>query len=175
MTHGRRSACRAIVVAGVLMVAAPAWAQEYTLKMSGITGSSQVLAGAMDIEAFSWAVANPASMNRTDLSAGKPTASEVGFTMTTLKELPLVFLKIVTGEAINDAQLAVWTQNTSGKFDKVMEMKFDSVMLTSLQVAGADNRGIPVNQVSMSFMTVEICVFPLTTNPCRKYNFAELK
>ena len=176
MTHKRRSASRVLVLVAMLMVAAPAFAQEYTLKLNGINGSSQVVAGAMDIQSFSWGVSNPAAMNRTDLTAGKPTASEFAFTMMGLKELPLVFLKIVGGESISDAQFTISVINqSSGKLDKLMDMKFDGVMLTSLQLAGSDNNGLPFHQVSMSFMAVEICVPPTTVNPCRKFNFAELK
>ena len=172
----KRSACLAFVVAGTLLVAGPAWAQKYTLKLNGVNGSSQTVTGAIDVQSFSWGVANPAAMNRTDLTAGKPTASEFVFTMMGLKELPLVFLKIVGGDSISDAQFSMSVFNSSTqKLDKVLDMKFESVMLTGLQLAGSDGKGLPIHHVSMSFMTVEICVPPTTVNPCRKYNFAELK
>jgi type VI protein secretion system component Hcp len=154
-----RLAVGAICFSGLLLSGTPALAQDYTIKIGDIQGSS-ILAGAegsTDVFSFSFGVisASPSGKGGNTVSA-IPSCSQFNTMVGVGKETGDLFLGVIQGTRYETATFKVW------KFGVLSyELTFSDVVLTSLQQSGSEGGGgLGIFQsLSMSFARVHLKTF----------------
>ena len=138
-----------ILLIGVL----PASAQSLTLKLTDITGSSQVEPGAIDIFSFGWAVTNPTTLTTDGPEAGKPNPTEFAINLMSLDVLPQILQKLFTGDHVDEARFSVWDASQK----KTYSLVFRDVIFNTLALSG--HAGNPqIHSLTFSFKDIKLSI-----------------
>jgi type VI protein secretion system component Hcp len=154
-----RIAVGSICFGGLLLSGTTAFAQDFTLKVGDIVGSSTVAGaeGSIDVFSFSFGVASVPQSGRTGNNANTtPSCSQFNTLIGVGRETGDLFLGVVQGTQYDTATFKVWKLGVLS-----YELTFSDVVLTSLQQSGAEGGGgIGITQsLSMSFARVHLKTF----------------
>jgi type VI secretion system secreted protein Hcp len=127
------------------------------LKLDGIKGESidDKHREEIVLESFSWGESNTgAHAIGTGAAAGKVSMQDFHFTSKVSKASPQLMLACATGQHIKSGQVTLRKTQSENQFEFLF-YKFDTVVITSVQDAGATN-DLPVEQVSFAFAKIEV-------------------
>ena len=135
----------------------PAFAQEFTLKIGDIQGSSTVTPGAIDVLSFSYGVqAQPQSSGKATASASTKTGCSTFNTMSFLgKETGDLFLAVMQGTRFDTATFRVFDRAGALAY----ELVFSDVVLISVQQSGSEGGDIGVQSLSLSMSRATLKLF----------------
>lgn len=121
------------------------------LNIAGVTGESTASGHKGEIELLSWSlgVSNPA------VSAGqlgRPTFSDLSFTMNTNRASPALFMACVTGQHFQSAVLTVRSKSNQD----YLKWTFTNVLVTSYSTGSTDATQRPVDSVMLNYGQVTV-------------------
>jgi type VI secretion system secreted protein Hcp len=124
------------------------------LKLDQIAGESQDSAhkGEIEIESFSWGVANTATGGGGGGGAGRAVAQDFHFTAPLSKASPNLMLACATGKHLKDGTLTLRSKNV-----EFLKIKLSDVLVSSYQVGGGgpDSPDLPTDQFSLHFVKID--------------------
>jgi len=130
------------------------------LKLDTVPGESQddKHKNELEIQSYSWGASN---LGTADIgggnSAGKAQFQDFHFTVPLGKAADLLFLRCVSGDHIPKATL---TQRKAGKTPQdALQIVFDNVMLTNVNIGNSTGAGLGTMQVSFNFESYKIQAF----------------
>jgi type VI secretion system secreted protein Hcp len=131
-------------------------AVDYFLKLDGIDGEStdDKHKGEIEVESFSWGLANTAEATSTGRGTGKVAFQDFHFVSQVSKASPKLMLACASGEHIKEAIL---TSRKAGKEQlEFLIVKMTDVLVSSYQSGGAASSEIvPTDQISLNFAKLE--------------------
>lgn len=132
---------------------APAFAQDFTLKIGDIQDSSTVTPGAIDALSFSFGVqAQPQGKATASTKTGCSTFNVLSFLG---KETGDLFLAVMQGTRFDTATFKAF--NRTGT--QVFELVFSDVVVTSVQQSGSSGGDIGVQSLSLSMSRATLKLF----------------
>ena len=127
------------------------------LKLDGIKGDSTVIGHQDEIElqAYSWGETNTGShvASGAGAGAGRVSMQDFHFTARVSKASPTLMQACASGKHIKDGQVTL--RKAGEKPVEFLFYKFDTVVITSVQDAGAAG-DLPVEQVSFAFAKIQV-------------------
>lgn len=137
-------------------------AERWFLKIDGIAGDSADAAhkGEIEIESWSWGVANTASPSTGGGSGvGKPLFQDFQFVSAVSVSTPALFLTCATGIHVKEATLSGVRSGGSGKGPEFARFELRDVRVASLELAD-DPEDAPSQQFSLEFARVQVTFIP---------------
>ncbi|OAI42997.1 Hcp1 family type VI secretion system effector [bacterium SCGC AG-212-C10] len=133
-------------------------ASDYLLELDGVKGESadDKHKGAIEIESFSWGVANASSQGRGGGGgSGKASFQDFSFVKREDSSSPLLFLKCATGEHIKKAVLFV--RKAGGDQQDYYKVTLEDCIISSFaQAADGEPRGdVPSDSFSLNYSKIE--------------------
>ena len=137
-------------------------AVDYFLKIDGIPGESQALKfkDYIVLESFNWGETNSGHASAASgAAAGRVSFQDFHFTSTISKASPLLMQACASGKHIVNAILiGLRTSNaeTSGGQFQFLKYTLTDVLVSSVQEGGSAGDAVPVDQVSLNFVKIEV-------------------
>jgi type VI secretion system secreted protein Hcp len=134
------------------------------LKLAGVTGESQKIlhAGEIDLMSFSWGAANSSSVGvGTGVSVGKVSVSDFSIMKATDKSSPVLFQKCCDGSVIA-AGVVTLQRQVQGVPTPYLVYNFQNVYVTSVQWSGSGAAGdAPAESLTFCFEVGTVDYTPL--------------
>lgn len=119
----------------------------YQLVIQGLTPPGK----AIDVESFSWGIANAGAADRSGLSAGKAQLHDLVITKKLDQTSPLLANSVATGKHHTSAVLTLYKQDPA----KGLAVKFATYTLTDVLIGNAQHSGgspeIPSESISLNY------------------------
>ena len=151
--------------AALILAAAPAFAQSFTLKVGDIQGSSTVpgAVGFIDVLSFSYGVASNQTQIGVKASAtsAKAACSSFNTMMRLGKETGDLFLAVMQGTHFDTATFKVFDTSGAPAFD----LAFSNVLLTSLQQSGSEGGDLATQSLSLISATTTLTLYHAAGHP----------
>ena len=131
------------------------------LKLDGVDGESTDAKhkDEIDIESFSWGLANPSSATSGGGGgAGKVSVQDFHFVMRQNVASPKLILACATGEHIKKATLTV--RKAGKEQQEYLKVTMEDLLVSSYQTGGSAAEPIPTDQFSLNFSKVEYSYSP---------------
>jgi type VI secretion system secreted protein Hcp len=116
----------------------------------------------IEIEAFNWSEA--AASVIAGRGAGVVSMKDFIFVTATSRASPRLFLAVATGQVFPQAELQCWTRSGETTWTEFLRFQFESVVITSYNVAGSAPDYRPVDQFSITFRKITMTYWMINAN-----------
>lgn len=126
------------------------------LKLDGVKGESQDSKhkGEIEIMSFSWGVSQSASQIGSGAGAGKASSNDFSIVKGLDTATPQIVELICHGQPAGDAYITL--RKAGEKPLEYLKIKMTDILISSYQTGGSSGTGVPVEQVSFSFSSLEM-------------------
>ncbi|GAB3741611.1 Hcp family type VI secretion system effector [Microlunatus parietis] len=125
------------------------------LEIDGIKGESTAggHVDAIDVLSWSWGVSVNAPSNPTRPVIGRPTFTDITFSVATSKASPTLMLTCAQGKHLKSAVLYVWKTTREGEQHEFFKITLTDVLITSFQQSGSEGMQL-TEQFTLSFAQI---------------------
>lgn len=126
------------------------------LKLEGVKGESgdSKHKGEIEIMSFSWGVSQSAAQLGGGVGAGKVSSNDFSIVKGLDSATPQIMELICHGQPAGDAYVTL--RKAGDKPLEYLKIKMTDVLISSYQTGGSSGAGVPVEQVSFSFSSLEM-------------------
>lgn len=153
--RGDDSSSEARRAAALLTPQAAEMAGKTTIEMRGGKSTPVLTGKQIDVQSFSWGVANNGTTVGAGAGAGKANFSDFSFTKKADESSPGLMQACAVGEHYTDVTLNVRKTGTAKGGQPYLTIKFTDVIISGFQQSGPGDEG-PEEQVSLNYAKIDV-------------------